>query len=157
MKKKKTFEETVRAMTRKQILQAMIDGLKKPAVAVDFGTYGTVLNDVCFGCAATNAICKIAGITFLPNEIIDSYNRAKAINSDIKFIKLFEMAINALRFGDARSYNRSANMIEIDCFTINEIGIYSDFPGLHNSNYKNDLEYYQDFCNSLPNTRNIEE
>ena len=113
-----TFEKTVRAMTAKEIILSMVEGLRKPAVKINMNSYGTVMEepsffglfkrDVCYGCAATNTICKIANIKLSSDLISTTSGRALAADSSTSFLSSFENAIDALRLGDITRYNMHA-------------------------------------------------
>jgi len=104
------FENKVRTMTAKDIIMSMVEGLKETSVILDMGTFGTSdENGFCYGCAATNTICKISGITFTPDNIDRVITRARVINSKCMFLDFFERAINSLRLADLTSYNYFAN------------------------------------------------
>ena len=114
------FKEKVKSMSAKEIILAMVESLiPPPAIKIDMETYGRVdtktifgipipFTRICYGCAATNTICKIAGKKFDASNIESSYDKAKLINSDVQFLTVFEKAIDALRRGDIYLYNKLA-------------------------------------------------
>lgn len=112
------FEKTVRAMSAKEIILSMVESLRKPTVKINMNSYGSVMKEplffglfsreVCYGCAATNTICRIANIKLGPEIISSSVGRAVAAESSIKFLSTFENAIDALRTGDIERYNMNA-------------------------------------------------
>jgi hypothetical protein len=105
---KKDFKEIVQAMSAKEIIMAMVNGLKKPYTIIDMSTFGSenFFGD-CYGCAATNAICEIYGT--IPGEMKCGFSES-GISSDILFVSRFEFAIDHLRLGDVISYNRIARL-----------------------------------------------
>lgn len=108
---KDTFKEKVQSMTGKEILLAMINGLKKEHVKIDMNTFGSKKEGICYGCAATNAVCEISSIDFkeLPERSIESIiDQAKFIKTDPEFLAQFEYAIDDLRAGDIDRYNSRA-------------------------------------------------
>jgi hypothetical protein len=110
----KKFEEVVRAMSAKDIILAMVESLREPCVIVNMGTYGEVSMDgKCYGCAATNTICRISGIKFTKDNVERLGDRAIAVNSSRKFLDDFESAIDDLRKGDIARYNGIADTIDI--------------------------------------------
>lgn len=139
------FEDIVRRMTAKEIIMAMVDGLKNPAVNVDMSTFGSydIYNKACYGCAATNAICKISNHVLTFSEI-DNKNRAITVNSDYSFLHAFERAIDNLRKGDILRYNNTASIIGIA--TIKNYNFY--LPHLYTDNYNQLLDYYEDLANA---------
>jgi hypothetical protein len=148
---KSTFEEKVRSMTAKEIIMAMVEGLvRPPTINVDMGTFGEtrkpkhllgfLMKPICYGCAATNTICKIAGIKFTTSNIGEAYTRAAAINAETQFLLRFERAIDALRSGEIFTYNSYARQIEIA--TIEQQPDF-DLPRLHNDYRNRDLVAYR--------------
>jgi hypothetical protein len=116
---KDKFKEKVQSMTAKEIIMAMVDSLTPPPVInicmTSFGHYETIKPGKkflgitivkpeykCFGCAATNTICKISGITFKGPDIVF---RDSTLNTDSSFLNNFEKAIDHLRNGDIFGYN----------------------------------------------------
>jgi hypothetical protein len=142
------FKEKVQSMTAKEIILSMVEGLEEPKVKVDMHYYGhsettsyffgLFSNTVCFGCAATNAICKISGITFDKSNIDSTIARAKAVGSEIDFFNDFEYAINALRCGEVEAYNKIAVPMGMASI-VKHISI----PHLTNSYTKNELSQYR--------------
>lgn len=142
---KLTFEQKVKSMTAKEIILTMVDSLTPPpTVNVDMNTFGRVEDKIvnilgirlktkrrCFGCAATNTICKIADIS--PFEYLNPANlrgteyninhmsnrttyetttisRADNLKVDCNFLTDFERAIDSLRKGCLADYNDYAKM-----------------------------------------------
>ena len=150
-----TFEEKVRSMTAKEIVQAMIDGLKKPWVKVNmcsFGDFqiekkwfGLISREVCYGCAATNTICEIAGITFTPENIWSTGHRADAVNATYDFMNGFECAIDYFRMGDIINTNKMFKYLDLPTFPIPS----KSLPCLNTENYLIELVHYQKYCDGL--------
>lgn len=124
----KLFSEVVRGMTFKEIAQAMVDGLKDPSVVIDLSSYGYETDGVCYGCAATNAICKISGVRFTPETIyervgvlldttrVETRQDEEIFYKEKFFLSRFEYAINELRLGNTSQesgYNFFAALIDI--------------------------------------------
>lgn len=107
--KNKTFEETVRSMSAKKIILAMVNGLEKPSTKIDMDSYGSSYDDICYGCAATNAVCQISKVKFTTLNIDNRNDRADLVNTNYNFLELFELAIDALRTGNTYKYNEYAN------------------------------------------------
>ncbi len=107
----KTFEETVRAMSAKEIIMAMVEGLRNPKLTVNMSSFGYYDNGICYGCAATNAVCTISEKTFTRENINDITKQAIFLNSDWWFLNQFENAIDFLRKGHINNYNFIANFI----------------------------------------------
>lgn len=137
-----SFKEKVLSMTGKEIVMAMVNGLQKEWVYVDMNTFGyQTKKGICYGCAATNAICEITGK--IPDLSTSNYHRLISVDDNYVFVARFEKAINRLRFGDIGDYNYWAR----------EMGIaelpQSDLPPLNNQNYKENLQAYIDYANTL--------
>ena len=142
------FKEKVQSMTAKEIILSMVEGLEKPKVKVDMNYYGHTQptfyffglfsNTECFGCAATNAICKISGVTFDKINIGSTSARAEAVGSDTVFFNAFEYAINALRCNDIEYYNQTAANIGIA-----KIVKHVSLPYLTNKYTKVQLDQYR--------------
>jgi len=96
---KQTFEEKVRAMTPKEHIMNMVEALRQPMVNVDMSTFGDENGGVCFGCAATNAVCRINDIAFPPTHIYGRKAQSDFIGADIEFLRNYENAIDELRGG----------------------------------------------------------
>lgn len=148
---KQTFQEKVKSLTGKEILLAMIEGVKNPSVNLDFNTYGSfdASDGLCYGCAATNAVCKISGITFTKENINTSQERGLAISeyTDSLFLFNFEHAIDYLRQGWVDMYNNSARECGFATLPINRES--ENLPALLNGFYKKDLDAYVDYANSF--------
>jgi hypothetical protein len=134
-----TFEQKVRAMSAKEIIMAMVNGLKKEHVKVTMSIWGEYENGRCYGCAATNTICEISGIKFKGSEIDNSRSRAKHIKTNPTFLEHFEAAINELREGCISGYNYYAKNIGIAKINGTDV----DLPRLETSDYLENLHYYE--------------
>lgn len=105
------FRQKVQSMTAKEIIMAMVNGLKARHVAINMTTFGDVIDGVCYGCAATNTICEISGVVFNESNIFEPYHAEGVGLKDgdshllVLFISRFEHAINFLRMGQIKSYN----------------------------------------------------
>lgn len=154
----KSFEEIVRAMSAKEIIMAMVNGLKNPSTKINMDTFGYSkhnwfthgfgLKPICHGCAATNAICQIAGVKFTPDDIAETWTRSSAINSSITFLNLFESAIDELRKGNIFQYNLLASRGKFAKIkNVTEISL----PRLENNFSKKQLKVYEElaFTNSI--------
>ena len=133
-------------MTGKEIVMAMVNGLQKEHVEVAMFSFGGFGDGVCYGCAATNTICEINGKSFDEDNIKSLEERAKflKLERDQIFLENFEEAIDNLRLGSICSYNYIAYAIGIAILPIANF-----LPALRTSNYKEDLQAYIDYANSL--------
>jgi hypothetical protein len=141
----KTFEEKVRSMTSSDIIMAMVESLvPPPLIKIDMETFGGVFKEgnkkVCFGCAATNTICKIAKKKFNTRNITERETRASYIKSDRNFLYCFEWAIDGLRKGNIRVYNNLARAGNFEL--IKNIAFENNLPRLHNNYTVEDLQPY---------------
>ena len=132
------FKERVQAMSAKEIIMAMVNGLKNPATdVVDMGTFGEVNDYICYGCAATNTICNIAGVTNL-KPIFDCHTYMSFGSRNVTFLYIFESAINYLRQGDIGGYNNYAHDLSISIITWDG----DKLPYLDNESYLENLDAY---------------
>jgi hypothetical protein len=142
----KKFEEIVRSMSAKDIILAMVESLRDPCVILNMSTYGEVSlsNGKCYGCAATNTICRISGIKFTSENLESLNDRASAVNSDRKFLDNFESAIDDLRKGNIETYNDIADRIDIA--KINDDGDIS-LPYIKTNFREDELDQYIKLAN----------
>jgi hypothetical protein len=101
--------------TARQILTALVDGLRKPHYNIDMGSYGSIKHEldinnksnvVCYACAATNAITSLTNFKFKPNNIIRrEYAFASKGIKLVNDINKFEIALDMLRKGFLNGYN----------------------------------------------------
>lgn len=150
----KDLETKICSMTAKEIILAMVEGLKNPVTEIDMNTFGKKNErGVCYGCAATNAICKIGNLD--PNIELRGWLPKYSANGGI--IAAFEGAIDSLRTGDVDDYNDLAKAYG---FAIIEQG-YMYLPVLTDGNFNDPfvLQHYIDlanFQNKFDSTKPIE-
>lgn len=153
MQKKLTFEEKIKTMTGKEIVMAMVEGLQDPCVVVDMGTFGETREGICFGCAATNAVCRITGIKPLDLEDTGWEQNAKVFKvQSAQTLKTFEYAIDSLRKGHVtgndfliQGYNYYAGQIGMAQLPTPT----TTLPRLSTEDYQENLQAYIDYANSL--------
>jgi hypothetical protein len=129
-KMKKTFKERVLALNQRDVLELLIKAITEPMVNLNLDTYGFVnpgkvkKDHVCYGCAATNALCHIMGQALDADHIESVIMRFKwtqkiaginsfSFGSDWDFLNDFEKAFNDLRRADIDGYNYYANEIKM--------------------------------------------
>jgi len=57
-----SLTEKIKSMTAKEHIMNMVEGLRNPMTVINMDTFGEKREDgVCFGCAATNSICRLIG------------------------------------------------------------------------------------------------
>lgn len=144
------FEEKVKSMTAKEIVLAMVDGMINPVMKVNINTFGYVDNDgICYGCSATNMICKIANVN--PSDVLKEFKSGEFINHGLShhgdFLDAFEYALNELRSGSFSSYNFVATDLGIS--TIDKDDNY--IIGFDNNNFDDPEQHkiWIDLANSL--------
>ncbi len=153
MKSNKTtsFKKKVQAMKASEIVQAMIDGLNKKWVEVSMGSFGHTVGTICYGCAATNAICEIMNHKITAAEM-DEFKLLKT-NENLyrySFLFYFEISIDSLRRGDVDNYNFFANKIDMKNIPKSiERKIKPYLLPLYALNYKGGLHQYQELADLL--------
>lgn len=98
------FQNKIQSMTFREIVLAMVAGLRKQWVRINMHTFGEAHDGVCYGCAATNMICQLIGRPLTPAEIYHE-DKIRLLGSGVKD---FEVAIDCLRKGDVFEYNSLA-------------------------------------------------
>ena len=141
------FDEIVKAMTAKEIVMAMVQGLRNEHVKIKMESFGdyNITTKKCFGCAATNIICEISSKVFTSDNILTTEQRAQFIESDIHFLCFFEAAINNLRRGEFSEYNQFAEIIGIALIGCED---YSA-PCLLNNYSEDELVEWENLANTL--------
>lgn len=149
------FEYKVRSMTAKEIIMAMVNGLKNPAVEVRMDVFGGILNKldgsvICVGCAATNTICNIsASKVFTAQNIAWRVDRSAVLQSSYYFLDSFERAIDCLRKGNLTDYNHFMYNICGTKQLIKTDGFIGVFKKITDENYTDPaiLQPYIDLAN----------
>ncbi len=147
-----TLREKIKSMSGYDIVMAMINGLKKEHVKISMETFGDALYDkqngfyICFGCAATNAVCEIAGRSYDYYNIFGPY-RSKFMGIERAFLDGFESAIDTLRRGDIVAYNEDAVVCGFAILPVPE----KELPVLLTENYKENLIAYEEYAETLKN------
>lgn len=135
------FEEKVRSMSPSEIIMAMVKGLEKPYTKIDMSSYGRGHiqdgKEVCYGCAATNAICEIVGKPFSFINISD--NREGDLECSFDFLDTFECALDYLRTGRIESCNRNLSSINLPVIKIPSFNV----PPLCNQYTQEELDVYK--------------
>lgn len=147
-----SFKETVQAMTGKEIVMAMVNGLRKKHVKINMMSYGHKDDGVCYGCAATNAICEILGRVPEMGEWArgEDYSviRKRSIDAtDVHFVALFESSIDDLRSACFDMYNNGASALGLP--KLPEPAFELPLPYLSNDYTEEDLQKWEDYANTL--------
>ena len=142
MKKYTNLERKIKSMTAKEIIMAMVDGLINPVTKIHMNTFGLYDNGICYGCAATNAICRIGMLH--PEVELKSIAGPKYRNHS-ELISVFEDAIDCLRNGYIEGYNSLAGQ---HGFAI--IKTPTKLPEIDNDNYQDPkvIQAYIDLANA---------
>jgi hypothetical protein len=155
----KALVDKIQSMTAKEIILTMVESLRNPVTKIDMSTFGfkdvfgeNGKKNICYGCAATNTICKIGG--FDPSIVldVDEYRQYRHVEiydpteiCDFKCIIMqFEWAIDALRMGNIDLYNEYA---EGRFSSIPRCDYY--LPVIEDSFTDEDLKFYEYFANTL--------
>ncbi len=151
-KKEKLFDDVVKSMSAKEIIMAMVNSLiPPPAITVDMGSFGHFYmkdnEPVCYGCAATNTICKISGKVFTSEYISRTGSRALFVNASFDFLDYFEQAIDYLRQGLINNYNVYAKHVKIALIS-NPDNL--SLPALKDDYTKEDLDAYIKLADTQP-------
>jgi hypothetical protein len=104
-----SLTEKIKSMTAKEHIMNMVEGLRNPMTQIDMGSFGRKEETgICFGCAATNSICRLIGNVdaFFPLWKPGLYASREYIEP---IIDEYETAINMLREGDIYYYNLVAS------------------------------------------------
>lgn len=142
------LEQKIKSMTAKEIILAMIDSLKNPVTKIEMSTFGYKERGICYGCAATNTICKLGDLD--PHIELGEYDlfqgRGYVMYNKDGFLDNFENAIDFLRQGDIESYNDIADSFQFA--KINRAKYYY-IPVITDNNYldKNVLNAYIGLAN----------
>lgn len=151
-----TFKEKVQSMTAKEIIMAMVDSLiPPPLIKIQMSTFGGVAKEkyglfnlrkrkICVGCAATNTICRISGITFNIENITTRDRRSIALETDCTFLFNFEAAIDYLRQGEIDGYNSMARAGEFAQINSRDIQLWP----LENNYTREHLDAYIELANA---------
>lgn len=136
--------------TAREILTALVEGLRNPHYKVNMSTFGFIDQEVnkdneysivCFACAATNAITSLTDFKFNPSNITHREHAFEA--KGIKLIgnlNSFEMALDMLRKGHLNGYNVFDFATIINPRNIN-------LPRLGNNYTAEDLLVYESLIN----------
>ena len=142
------MEERIKNMTFKDILDVMIKGLEKKWVNINMDTYGDVdLNGICYGCAATNALCEMIQKP-IPAEFINPYQRHKFVKISYDCLRDFERVINELRQGNLVEYNYFCRVSDFLPNARTQSTHY-DLPCLENDFTEEELNEYRKLRDSL--------
>lgn len=82
----------------------MIRGLEAEHIKVDMRNFGYYAGGVCFGCAATNALCELSGKVFDRDSILTT-KRARFLGEETHLVHRFELLIDTLRRGSLCGFN----------------------------------------------------
>jgi hypothetical protein len=137
----KKFRNTVTGMSAVDLLKVLKEVLINPVTELDMDTFGNITNGVCYGCLATNAICKIANISvdmlrykddvFYYDTECRITTRMKSGNpelkkgtriTDLEYLSIFENYIDDIRrlnFRNMYEYNKRLGIERINFGNMN--------------------------------------
>lgn len=143
MEKYTKLEQKIKSIA-KEIVLAMLDGITDPVTIFDAHTFGHKSYGICYGCAATNMICKVGNLN--PFEELMEELQIPRYRYSSGIVSGFESAIDCLREGDITAYNFLA---DTEGFAL--IPEEADLPEIDNDNYQDPevLKEWYDFANSL--------
>lgn len=140
-------------------VQLMIDGLQKRWVRLDMASYGYYDKPdgdgdyVCFGCAATNALCELKGESMSIHDVYTENDRGRFAGISLDHIGSLEMAWNALRMGYVESclgYLTRIPNLPFEVPTMEKLqGTSYCVPHLTTDYTPQDLMAYQAWANQL--------
>lgn len=144
---KLSLTEKIKSMTAKEHIMNMVEGLRNPMTVINMDTFGEKNEaGVCFGCAATNSICRLIGNT---DDLFPEWKTGewKYKENIAPILSGYEDCIDYLRRGDVDEYNATASYIGIA--TIEEVeGIY--LPELTNDYTEEELLPYVALADAQP-------
>lgn len=151
-----SLQEKINSLTPRGVVMLMIESLENPATKINMGSFGHVgSNGDCFGCAATNALLRLAERE-IDDKVVDALamggwrDFAKMIGEkDVDLVECFELAINHLRCGNIRQYNLDA----IQCGLPELPPWPTSLPYLDTKNYQNGLKFYRQYAEELSDVR----
>lgn len=100
----KEFEEKIKTMSAHDIIMSMVNGLRKPRTRINMGTFGSIREGICYGCAATNATLNIMNAN---KKEVEDHSKYRMTHIDYP-LWIFESSINVLRLGQIAAYNANA-------------------------------------------------
>lgn len=144
-------------------VQLMIDGLKSPCLPVKMDTFGMVEGGVCFGCAATNALCKLTGKKLTEDQMPEEVNAYRNINfSRVKAyadffgmtydqVDTLENAWDTLREGDPYAALKELRTLRELPFNTRAVVCQTEeeLPTLQDNYTPDDLAAYQRYADAL--------
>lgn len=143
------FKKLVQAMTAKEIIMAMVNGLRNNNarnLEINMSAFAELDEGVCCGCAATASILEICDVEAEWQDLIEEGAETLQVlgnvildgKDDYEFLSNFENAINELRQGDITYYNVIASIIGIAKIKQTRI-----VPYLYSSDYFIYLDEYE--------------
>lgn len=122
-------------------IQAMVDGLREVSKRNDFivnmETFGTIIDNVCHGCAATSVVLKC--FPDAPVSTSKRYNEYYEIDGWAKF----ESVINELRIGDIDYLFDYYDLFDQIIYPIQPL------PQLETDNWESGLPAYEAYAKQL--------
>ncbi len=142
----RTFKELCDGKVSNAIY-ALCDGLveqdARPDFEVAMSTFGGAALTLCWGCAATCATQKLAGINLQVDSIRMEHLRARALDVDYRDLQDFEAAVNRFRMGQPRAL--------CDYFGFDEEAPFKTIEGwrLEDDNWQEQLPLLREYADNL--------
>lgn len=146
--------EWAKGKTFADVLEVMIEGLKNPVTKIDMSTFGKKEDGLCYGCAATNAVCQIIGVSDDKLNKLEDNFLADIITDYRGFtvVYTFEAAVDALRKGNLLEYN-SRIVCRYSGTSLSHLKYKGDMnvflPSLETDTYTQNLYEYEEFLKTL--------
>ncbi len=140
----KTLHETFFHMLPYQLVIYFIQAMEHPAIEYDSRTFGTYLNGILKGCAATNYICNQMNYIYFVSEVKNRTSRAEVFGVTEEYLCNLEMAIHSLSKGLIYEYNQRAKVIGLAFLKYQDFG--EVLPALENGYTEHDLNVYRRFA-----------
>ena len=132
-----------------KVVKLMVDGLKSEWMTIKMTSFGATDGRICSGCAATNAICPLAGRSF---DISDVHNRCLRANSlGLTMITLvqFEDSINSLRGGFMNNFEIQIRRCTSITHKLISVKSTNHLTELEDQNWRQDLPLFESYYKEL--------
>jgi hypothetical protein len=108
--------DKVKSMSELEFLNLMIDSIENPVTNLDMHTFGDIRNNFCYGCLATNTICKLltiesADLSIIKGRYFFNYgNMSRKLDGRLCH---FESMIDHIRTGSYQRYINVTTALDI--------------------------------------------
>lgn len=150
---KAEIEDKIKNLTPKQMIMAMVDGLRKRHVCITMSSYGFIDNDnICYGCAATNALCELGcNSTELPSFNSED-GQGFSEGGLFQMISNFESLVDTLRNGGEHilffnCFNSNCRDYKLQNLKLKFFGFEEELPYLGDNYTEEQLQVYERLAN----------